>query len=82
MADEHCNEPDRSLRVEHHQRDQQSDGDIFRLCSELAKADSCGVLVTWYGPWSYTFERCGHLPPGMVYERLAPETSDAHQLLR
>lgn len=32
-----------------------------------------GILVTWYGPWSYTMERSAAIPAGMTYECLADD---------
>lgn len=46
---------------------------IARLRSETVQDVASGVLVTWHGPWSYTLELSHQIPPGLVYECVAPE---------
>ncbi|MDQ0212175.1 hypothetical protein J2S92_002864 [Arthrobacter bambusae] len=46
---------------------------ITRLRSQRGPGEPSGVLVTWHGPWSYTLELCHQIPPGLVYECIAPE---------
>ncbi|AOY74295.1 hypothetical protein ARZXY2_4796 (plasmid) [Arthrobacter sp. ZXY-2] len=48
---------------------------IIRLRSQRGhgEPEPSGVLVTWHGPWSYTLEFCRQIPPGLVYECIAPE---------
>lgn len=46
---------------------------ITRLRSETVQDEASGVLVTWHGPWYYTLELSHQIPPGLVYECVAPE---------
>lgn len=45
---------------------------IARLHSESGEHEASGVLVTWHGPWSYTLELSHDIPPGLLYECVAP----------
>lgn len=66
----------RTQRQEAFQADHQLAVSISKSCSEDAANKPEGVLITWYGPWSYTVELCQKIPPGVVYECLAPETCE------
>lgn len=66
----------RTQRQEAFHADHQLAVSISQFCSEDAASRTFGVLVTWYGPWSYTVELCEKIPPGVVYECLASETSE------
>lgn len=69
-------QPSAPERVQHWERLHDDDdlaGAITRLRSQRVPGEPSGVLVTWHGPWSYTLELCHQIPPGLVYECIAPE---------
>lgn len=59
--------------LEHLHDDNELARAIARLRSETVQNEGSGVLVTWHGPWSYSLELSHQIPPGLVYECLAPE---------
>jgi hypothetical protein len=73
MKGGYSNAPERVQRREWVHGDHELAGSIARLRSEAVGGEPSGVLVTWHGPWSYTLELCLQIPPGTIYERLAPE---------
>jgi hypothetical protein len=60
-------------RQERFHSDNELSAAITRLRSQRGHSEASGVIVTWHGPWSYTLELSQQIPPGLVYECVAPE---------
>ena len=73
MRCEPSNAPGRVQLLEQLLADNELARAISRLRSETVQDEASGVLVTWHGPWSYTLELSHQIPPGLVYECVAPE---------
>ena len=73
MRCEHSAGPGHVQLLEQLHEDKELARAITRLRSETVQDEASGVLVTWHGPWSYTLELSHQIPPGLVYECVAPE---------